>query len=80
MFLIVKCGVVFEVQTDFLYTVQARSGFKGLICRKFVHETDDLTSPPKEGVLRIFITVKNASPSAGSEPSNIGSDGKHAKH
>jgi hypothetical protein len=30
IFLMVKCGVLFEVQTDFLYTVQKRSGFKGL--------------------------------------------------
>jgi hypothetical protein len=41
---------------------------------------DSFTSPPKEGVLRIFITLKNASPSAGSEPSNLGSNGKHANH
>jgi hypothetical protein len=32
------------------------------------HETDGFTSPPKEVVLRIFITLKNPSTSAGIEP------------
>jgi hypothetical protein len=27
----VKCGVLFQVRTDFLYTVHKHSGFKGLI-------------------------------------------------
>jgi hypothetical protein len=31
IFVMVKCGVPFEVRTDFLYTVQMSSGFKGLI-------------------------------------------------
>jgi hypothetical protein len=39
------------------------------------------TAPPKEVVvLRIFITLKNPSSSAGFEPSNLGSSGKHANH
>jgi hypothetical protein len=31
-------------------------------------------------VLQILITLKNPSPSAGFEPSNLGSNGKHDKH
>jgi hypothetical protein len=37
------------------------------------HGTDGFTSPPKEVVLRIFITFKNPSSSAGFEPANLGS-------
>jgi hypothetical protein len=33
---------------------------------------------PKEVVLRIVIAIKNPSSSAGSEPANLGSNGKHA--
>jgi hypothetical protein len=43
-----------------------------------LHGTDDFTSRPKEVVLRIFITRKNPSSSAGFEPANLGSSGKHA--
>jgi hypothetical protein len=46
-------------------------------CRKILrHGTDGFTSP-KEVVLRIFIAVKNPPPSAGFEPTNLGSSGKH---
>jgi hypothetical protein len=31
-------------------------------------------------VVWIFITLKNPSPSAGFEPANLGSNGKHANH
>jgi hypothetical protein len=44
------------------------------------HGTDGFTSPPKEVVLRIFITLKNPSPSVGIEPANLGSSGEHANH
>jgi hypothetical protein len=37
-----------------------------------------ITSPPKEVVLRIFITLKNPSTSIGIEPANLGSSGEHA--
>jgi hypothetical protein len=37
-------------------------------------------SPPKEVVLRIFITLKNPSTSVGIEPANVGSSGEHANH
>jgi hypothetical protein len=36
--------------------------------------TDGFTSPPKEGVLRIFSPEK----SAGLEPTNLGTKGQHA--
>jgi hypothetical protein len=44
------------------------------------HGTDDFTSPPKEVVLRIFITLKNPSTSVGIEPAYLGSSGEHANH
>jgi hypothetical protein len=44
------------------------------------HGTDGFTSPPKEVVLRIFITLKNPSTSAGIEPANLGSSSEHANH
>jgi hypothetical protein len=34
----------------------------------------------EEGVLLIFITLQNTSPSAGFTPANLGSHGKHANH
>jgi hypothetical protein len=42
--------------------------------------TNGFTSPPKEVVLRIFITLKNPSSSAGFEPANLGYSGKNANH
>jgi hypothetical protein len=44
------------------------------------HGTDGFTYPPKEVVLRIFITLKNPSTSVGIEPANLGSSGEHANH
>jgi hypothetical protein len=44
------------------------------------HVTDGFTSPPKEVVLQIFITLKNPSTSVGIEPANLGSSGEHANH
>jgi hypothetical protein len=38
------------------------------------------TSPSKEVVLRIFITLKNPSSSAGFEPANLGSSGQARNH
>jgi hypothetical protein len=37
-------------------------------------------SPPNEGVLWIFIALKNPWPLAGFEPMNLGSNRKHADH
>jgi hypothetical protein len=41
------------------------------------HGTDVFTSPPKEGVLRIFCP-KNPTASAGCEPANLGTKGQYA--
>jgi hypothetical protein len=46
--------------TDLLYAANLR------------HGTDGFTSPPKEGVLRIFFAIKNPMASAGFEPANYG--------
>jgi hypothetical protein len=42
------------------------------------HGTDGFTSPPKEGVLKIFFALKNPTASAGFEPANLGTKGQHA--
>ena len=42
------------------------------------HGTDGFTSPPKEGVLRIFSALKNPTASAGFEPTNLGTKSQHA--
>jgi hypothetical protein len=46
----------------------------GLFILNLRHGTDGFTSPPKEVVLRIFIT------SVGIEPAKLGSSGEHANH
>jgi hypothetical protein len=42
--------------------------------------TFGFTSCPKEGVLRIFIALKNRSPRPGLNPQTLGSSGKHTNH
>ena len=42
------------------------------------HETDGFTSPPKEGVLRIFFRPKSPTVSARFEPANLGTKGQQA--
>jgi hypothetical protein len=44
---------------------------------KLRHGTDGFTSPPKQGILRIF-RPKNPTASAGFEPANLGTRGQHA--
>jgi hypothetical protein len=41
------------------------------------HGTDSFTSPPKEGVLRIFSPLKILTASAGFEPANLGTKRQH---
>jgi hypothetical protein len=41
---------------------------------------DGFTSSPKEVLLRIFITLKNPSLSAGFETANLGFNGKHTNN
>jgi hypothetical protein len=49
---------LFKLRWDFFFA-----------CRKILrHGADGFTSPPKEGVLRIFIALRNILPSAGREP------------
>jgi len=42
------------------------------------HGTDGFSSPPKEGVLRIYFALRNPRASAGFEPVNLGTKGQHA--
>jgi len=42
------------------------------------HGTEGFTSPPKEGVLRIFFRPKNPTDSAGCEPANLCTNDQHA--
>ena len=49
-----------------------------LTCRKLRRGTDSFTSPPKEGVLRIFFALKNPTASVGFEPANLCTKGQHA--
>jgi hypothetical protein len=52
-----------------------------LPCRKILRDgADDFTSSPKKEVLRIFVALKSPLPSDGYEPTNLGSNGKHASH
>jgi hypothetical protein len=55
---------------------------KGLLtCRKIYDKgANGFTSTPKKGFLRIFIVIKNPSPSASFEPENLRSSGKHTDH
>jgi hypothetical protein len=52
-----------------------------LTCRKILRlGVKGFSSLPKDGVLWIFIALKNSSPSAGFEPANLGSNNKHTYH
>jgi hypothetical protein len=42
------------------------------------HGIDGFTSPPKEGVLRIFFALKNPTASVGFEPANLSTKSQHA--
>ena len=42
------------------------------------HGTAGFTSPPKEGVLRIFFALERPTSSAGFKPANLGTKGQHA--
>ena len=52
--------------------------FKDLLHAVNIHGTDGFTSPPKEGVLRIFFALKNPAASFGFESANLGTKGQHA--
>ena len=59
------------------YTRLPRNIQGSFTCR-MRHGTDDFTSPPKGGVLRIFFALKNPTTSVGFEPANLGTKGQHA--
>jgi hypothetical protein len=40
-------------------------------CRKILHGADGFTSPPKEGLLRIFVALKSPSPRLGLNPQTL---------
>jgi hypothetical protein len=66
--------------TEFSLSVSL-SYLKGsLTCCTIFHAADGFTSALKEGVLRIFVALKNASLSTGFEPAYLGFSGKHANH
>ena len=52
--------------------------FRDLLHAVYLHGTDGFTSPPKEGVLRIFFALKNPTASVGFEPANFGIKGQYA--
>jgi hypothetical protein len=64
------------IRIIFVRTLQGYLTF----CKILRHEASGFTSPPMEGVLRIFITLKNLSPSVEFETANLGSNGKHTNH
>jgi hypothetical protein len=47
---------------------------------KLRHGADGFTSPPKAGILRIFFSPKDPTPSAEFERANLGTRGQHANH
>jgi hypothetical protein len=62
------------------------SAGNGILRRDFLHAVKSYgmgqttTSHPKEVALRIFIALKHSSSSAGFEPENVESNGKHNNH
>jgi hypothetical protein len=66
---------------DFVEEISLHTQQGSLICHKILrYGADSFTSLLKEVVLRIFIAFKNPSSSAGFEPDNLGSNGKHVNY
>jgi hypothetical protein len=64
-----------------LQSITVCTSKRSLTCHKVLrHGTDSFTSPPNEVVLRVFIVLKNSSPTARFKPANLGSNGRHANH
>ena len=59
-----KCSDKFRLEFDFHLILSHAANLR--------HGTDGFTSPPKEGVLRIFFALKNPTASSGFEPANLG--------
>jgi hypothetical protein len=66
------CSIDPDVQSGDLDEKWRQFGLRNI----FIHAR----KVPKKVVLRIFITLKNPSPSVGIEPANVGSSGEHANH
>jgi hypothetical protein len=65
IFVMVKCGVLFEVRTEFLYTIYKSFGFKGLIhlhqkprCGRYTH-TRESSAQPTEHHLHFSFCLKH---------------------
>jgi hypothetical protein len=72
-----KAGEISEENYEFAVTKYLCSYKEFVTCCKILrHGSDGFTFPPKEGVLRIFIALKNPFPPAGYEPSSLRSNGK----
>jgi hypothetical protein len=73
-----NCG--WEFSGKFCLNAEFHVTFRDLLhAVKLRHGTDGFTSPPKEGVLRIF-RHKNPTASVGCEPANLDIRGQHANH
>jgi hypothetical protein len=70
-----RVGRTGEGNDEFCLTKYLFHTSKGsLTCHKFLRDgADSFTFPPKEGVLQIFIALKNPSPSAGFHPRTLDS-------
>jgi hypothetical protein len=69
-----------EISANFAYEVSLSYCRCILAFRKILHVTDGYASHPKEFVLRIFIALKNPSPSAGLEPAILETNSKLDSH
>jgi hypothetical protein len=66
---------------DFCLTKYLYSHFKGFFnIPQNLNNFWRFTSPPKLGMLRIFIALTNPKPLARFQPANLGPNGKHANH
>jgi hypothetical protein len=65
---------------DLAYTVSLHILKSFLTCSKILQHGANGFTCLKEGMLRIFIIHKNPSPSAGFEPMNLVTNGKHANY
>jgi hypothetical protein len=74
-----KAGETGERNDNFGLMTYLCSYFEGVLtCRKILrHEADGSSPPPKEGVLRILVALKNPLPSAGLKRLNLWSNSKH---
>jgi hypothetical protein len=63
----------------FVYEISLSYSLGCLTCRQILrHWAKCFTSPPKKGVLLVFIAFEKSIASVGLESANLGSNGKHA--